>query len=271
VRIVEGAADLGPPSERERKVLERIGAPPGVRLACSIAPQRDLTVELLVVPSEARESLSARRDDSRWGVERRITVLFADLRGFTTLSERHLAYDVVFLLNRYLALMREAVENNGGQVDKFLGDGVLALFGTSGEADAGSTAALRAASGMFAAIKILNDEFSALVGQQLLMGVGIHTGSVILGKVGSTGSASGMTALGDTVNTASRLQDATKVLNCSLCVSEVAVMAAGLQFDPSLRRDVSVRGKAQTVAAYALDGSQPLPTADASAPTAAQT
>jgi adenylate cyclase len=110
------------------------------------------------------------RDAYRWGVERRVTVMFADLRGFTTLAERLYPYDSVFLLNRYFEVMSDAIERHGGEVDKFLGDGVMALFGVSPAQGSGSRGALGAAQDMFAALDRLNGEFEATLPEPFAWG-----------------------------------------------------------------------------------------------------
>jgi len=255
VRVLEGADAIDPPAEREAGVLARIGAPPGVRLACRAVPRGDCAVELLVPSAGALGLLGGAGDPAAWGVERRVTVLFGDLRGFTSLAERHLAFDLVFLLNRYVTLMTGAVEAEGGFVDKVLGDGVLALFGAgdAGDApDAGAAAGLRAAGRMLGALEILNEEFEAQVGAPLGMGIGVHAGPAILGRVGAAGSSQGLTALGDTVNAASRLQDATKALGVPLVVSEAALLAAGMAAPEGTRREIELRGREERLAVHAL-------------------
>ncbi|HEX8664508.1 MAG TPA: adenylate/guanylate cyclase domain-containing protein, partial [Beijerinckiaceae bacterium] len=117
VLVTEGEDKLAPPNPVEQAALTRISAPPGVRLACQIRPDHALKVRPLIPLHDAEPVVG--RDMYRWGVERRITVMFADLRGFTTLAERLYPYDSVFLLNRYFEVMSEAIERHGGEVDKF--------------------------------------------------------------------------------------------------------------------------------------------------------
>jgi adenylate cyclase len=240
VMVLRGAEGLAPPNPVETAALARISAPADVRLACQIRPSADLVVRPLVPMREANPV--ADHDVYRWGVERRITVLFADLRGFTSVAERLYPYDSVFLLNRYFEVMSEAIERHGGEVDKFLGDGIMALFGLSPARGAGSRAAMFAARDMLAALDRLNDEFDATLNDRLRMGIGIHVGRVVLGRVGG-GGRSGLTALGDTVNIASRLESLNKELGSAVVASRAALDAARLAIPNADSLHVPVRGR----------------------------
>ena len=146
VRVNEGLDALPPPSPEERRVLDRIGVPPDVRLACQLRPSSRVSVTPLLPPNIGpAEGLRAAA--AMQGEERTITVLFADIRGFTGLAEAKLPYDVVFVLNRYFRSMGEAIEHAGGRVDKFIGDGIMALFGIDTTPAAGAAHALRRGEG----------------------------------------------------------------------------------------------------------------------------
>ncbi len=240
VKVLSGGETLEPPNMVEATALARIGAPPGVRLACQVRPKSDLKVRTLIPLRDAEPT--AGRDSHRWGVERRITVMFADLRGFTTLAERLYPYDSVFLLNRYFEVMSEAVERHGGVVDKFLGDGIMVLFGVNPSQGAGSRDALLAARAMFAGLDGLNGEFGGTLAEPLRMGIGIHMGPAVLGRVGGAGR-SGLTALGDSVNIANRLEDLNKEFGSSLVVSEATLTGSGLTFGAMELKEVPLRGR----------------------------
>ncbi len=262
VMVLEGLDHLPPPNPTEATALQRIEAPPGVRLACQVRPTHSVKVRPLVPLKNAEPTLG--QDTYHWGVERRITVMFADLRGFTSLAERLYPYDSVFLLNRYFEVMSEAIERHGGEVDKFLGDGIMALFGVTPAQGSGSRSALLAARDMHAALDALNDEFDATLNERLRMGIAIHLGPVVLGRVGS-GTGAGLTALGDTVNIASRLEDLNKTFGSTLIVSEAALAAARLRVDGEAK-EVSVRGRGEglrvvvATGAIRLHDAAPVPT-----------
>ena len=122
-------AALPAPGEEEVRVLRRVGAGPSVRLACQLRPVGPITVAPLLDAALASRELLRFRSARALGAERGVAVLFADLRDFTRLTEHRLPFDVVYLLNRYFRAMGEAVDAAGGRVDKFIGDGVMALFG----------------------------------------------------------------------------------------------------------------------------------------------
>jgi len=119
---------LPPASLDEQRVLRAICAPPNVRLACQLRPRGHVTIVPLLVSSKVGRG-QFRRPVHTEGREQEVVVLFADLRDFTQLAETRLPYDVVFILNRYFEEMGQAIEAAGGQVDKFVGDGLMALFG----------------------------------------------------------------------------------------------------------------------------------------------
>jgi len=244
VRVLRGAESLAPALPPETKVLHRLMLAPDVRLACQARPtaNAEIEIELLLPPDvKAKDALEVPR--FAHGEEADIAVLFADLRGFTKLSENRLPYDVVFLLNRYFASMGTAITGAGGRVDKFIGDGVMALFGIDGGAEAGCRSAIRAARRMAEELDTLNRLLGHDLAEPLRIGIGIHVGPAIVGHMGY-GEASGVTAIGDTVNTASRLEAMTKEAGAQLVVSDDVAMRAGVDLSGFALQAVSVRGRA---------------------------
>ena len=250
VKILAGDATLPPPSIEELKVLARVGAAPGTRLACQVRPEGFVKVVPLLLPTATTRQAQA-RDDFHSGKEREIAVLFADIRGFTQFAEQRLPYDVVFLLNRYFRAMGEAVLAAGGHLDKFIGDGVMALFGVDGKPGNAAAQAVDAARRMSINLAELNASFGDELKSPLRIGIGIHFGPAIVGEMGF-GAIHTLTAVGDTVNTASRLETATKELNCQLVVSETVARAAGLPETVGKIHEIELRGRAATLHVCAI-------------------
>ena len=259
VRVGAGAESLAPPSEDEAKVLKRIRAAPNVRLACQIRPSSNLEVMPLLPPGASPQDAGARHI---YGEEREVAVLFADMRDFTAMAENRLPYDVVFILNRYFAAMGTAVEEAGGRVDKFIGDGIMAVFGLETGVEAGCGNAIQAARRMAERLVEVNSALAHELDRPLRIGIGIHSGSVIVGKMGY-GRATAETAIGDTVNTASRLEALTKDLRAQLVVSEPVVRHAGLDLSGFPHQEIELRGRASALAVRIVTNAQALPVADA--------
>ncbi len=256
VRVLAGQENIDAPSEREMQVLKRVGAPANVRLACQIYPSGNISVSTLL-PAQALRRGEQEFDKYLWGVEQEVTVMFCDLRGFTSMSQGRLTYDVVFLLNQFLGRMAETIEDTGGFVDKFMGDGIMAIFGKDGTARDGARQAIAAARAMGGVLDALNQSLREALPAPLSMGIGLHTGSAILGRIGAvqqneTGTAR-LTALGETVNLASRLEAKSKELDVQVVLSSACADRAGLRatanFEPKL---TEVRGFADPVVVYAV-------------------
>jgi adenylate cyclase len=257
VRVRGEVHAIDPPSANEMRVLRRIGARPNIRLACMLRPRGAVEVTPLLPPL-ALAADGRSRVDFVQGSEREIAILFADIRGFTALAEGRLPYDVVFVLNRYFSAMGRAIENAGGRVDKFIGDGVMALFGIESGAQAGCRAALAAARLMSERLGELNLSLQVELDRPLRIGIGIHSGPVIVGEMGY-GSAAAITAIGDAVNTASRLEALTKDYDCELVVSDETVARAGLDFSEFPRYEIEIRGKREMLAVTTFDRAADLP------------
>lgn len=260
VRVGDGLSVLPPADAEEAKVLHRVGAAPNVRLACQTRPTDDLEVQPLLPPNVTARDARARPGYLQ-GDEREVVVLFADLRGFTRLAETRLPFDVVFLLNRYFRTTGEAVESAGGRVDKFIGDGVMALFGVErsavdGDGRQAARSALLAAQTMAEGLRevervLAGDHSEGDLSQShgtesLRIGIGIHIGPAIVGEMG-WGDAVSVTAVGDTVNTASRLEQATKDFGAQLVISAALAERAGLPLADADRRQIELRGRSEAL------------------------
>jgi adenylate cyclase len=257
VRVRTALPGLPPPSEEEQRVLDRIGARRNVRLACQLRPNMPVEVTPLL-PHFAHAADGTRRVDLAEGREREIAVLFADIRGFTALAEGRLPYDIVFILNRYFDAMGRAIEHAGGRLDKFIGDGVMALFGIEGDGDAACRDALTAARLMSLGLAELNAALRGELAEPLRIGIGIHAGPAIVGEMGY-GAAAALTAIGDAVNTASRLETLTKSYQCELIVSDEVIARAGLDRGLFDWQDTELRGKQERLAIAILASAQNLP------------
>jgi adenylate cyclase len=259
VRVTQGIETLPPPSAGEQAVLARVNAAPNVRLACQIRPAHDISVVPLLPPGAGPRDAQPKAAHLQ-GREKEIAILFADLRGFTQLSEKKLPYDVVFLLNRYFAAMGHAIERSGGHVDKFIGDGVMALFGASASDDPALAArqALQAAREMGVALDALNKTLMHDLEQPLRIGIGIHIGPAIVGEMGYARTVT-LTAIGDAVNTASRLETLTKEFAVELVISDDVAQRAS--FDPSAfpAMETEIRGRRETLKIRAIAHAHDLP------------
>ncbi len=264
VRINSDLSALPEPSETESKVLGRVRAAPDVRLACQLRPTADISVTPLLPPSASPRDGFAKAASTQ-GQEQEIAILFADIRGFTSLSEQKLPYDIVFILNRYFRSMGEAIEGAGGRVDKFIGDGIMALFGVDQSAEQGCATALAAARAMALRLDELNDLLKADLPAPLRIGIGIHVGPAIVGEMGYA-RATSITAIGDTVNTASRLEAKTKDYGAQLVISERVADLGGIENPAWPSEDTEVRGRRQPMRIYIIDDARELPARAAGRP-----
>lgn len=250
VQVLSDLDALPSPDRMEQSTLKRINAAPDVRLACQLRPTQDVTVVPLLLRA-AEAALPANTQETTPGREREIAVLFCDIRDFTALTEDRLPFDIVFLLNRYFALVGNAVEKAGGRIDKFIGDGAMALFGIGTTPEEACRQALSAAASIARDIEKLSEELSDELSMPLRIAIGIHTGPAVVGTLGF-GRVRSTTAIGDMVNVASRLEAAAKEFEVALVVSEPVAMLAGADMGGIESREISVRGRALPLKVYVI-------------------
>lgn len=217
---------------------------------------RDQRRELIrkFAASEVADDLLA-KGFSLGGQTIQATVLFSDIRSFTTITESQPAPDTIELLNNYYSLMFEAINGRGGMVNQMLGDGIMALFGTPAPLDNPSESAVFAALEMIELIDLFNQQRAALDRAQIRIGVGIATGQVIAGYTGTMQRAT-YTCVGDAVNLAARLEGYTKTVGQPILINEVARLALGEDIRVEECGPVELKGKTQPVNVFIVPAGQ---------------
>ena len=238
IEVLEGAEHCPAPRLSERVVLaiNRLRSP--IRLACQLRPKGDITVRVLLRESEhpAPPSLA-----TGLAQEREVTVLFSDIRNFTTFAERQLPFDVLHLLNRYFDRMGTIIENHQGHIVSFQGDGMMILFPAGGGGSAVSS--VHCGLEMLEACRALNDYSMKHFSFELRMGIGIDFGRALVGQMGYYRNTQ-LNAIGDVVNTASRVQGLTKESGVNLLVTEPIRERVHDRFQIGREFSVDLRGKA---------------------------
>lgn len=238
-------------------------SPDHLEMISAVAAQTALTVETVKAHKRLAREEVARANYSRFmpeyvvkqllnnpnsfrlgGVNQQVTVLFADIRGFTALSEKENPEKVVNLLNRYFSVMTEIIFEHGGTLDKYIGDGLMAIFGapTAGEEDALN--AVKAAVTMQKRLAQLNAELYNEGYGKISIGIGLHTGEATIGYIGSN-KRSEYTAIGDTVNLASRLES--NAAGGQILISEATASASGNLIPVNVREPLTVKNRVQPV------------------------
>lgn len=242
IRIIGDCSALPEPSQREAFVLGRVGtSDPSIRLACQLRPDNDLSFFQLFLPHTMSAHAHA-SNPARIGQERYLVSMFVDMRGSTKLAEKRLPFDTVFIVNRFLGAVSQAVIESGGRPNQFVGDGMLALFGLSASRPEACRQALKAAALIAANVDELNQFLAHDLREPIRFGIGIHGGEVIVGDIGYRDHMV-FTALGDAVNVAARLQDMTKALACEAVVSDEVRVTAGIAADALPQQQVEIRGR----------------------------
>jgi adenylate cyclase len=249
VRIGAGLEHLPAPAELEAAALDRIGATENVRLACQTRPSRDCHITPLL-PANA-SAADAQRPGGVGGHEQGVAVMFVDLRASTKLGEERLPYDVVFILNQFFAEMSEALHDTGGHYAQFSGDGLMALYGLESDLARGCRDALHGAAAMVKRLAELNHRLAGELPEPLRIGIGIHCGEAIVGTMGPPSSPN-LSAIGDNINIAARLEALCKTYAVTLVVSEETAQHAGIDLSSFDKHEAPVRGREQAVVVYAV-------------------
>jgi adenylate cyclase len=197
------------------------------------------------------------KDDAKLAANRRrMTVLFSDIRGFTSMSEKMQPEEVVAFLREYLTVMTQAVFNHGGTVDKYIGDAIMALYNVPFDAPDHALRAVRTALEFQERLQPLAERFAARYGGTLACGVGIHTGDAVVGTIGSEQRLE-YTAIGDTINLGSRLEGLTKDFSVPIIISEATYAEVRDHFGARDLGEVTVKGKVIPVKIYAIVPGEP--------------
>lgn len=208
-----------------------------------------------VSDSVVRMLLNSERPIDLGGQSMQITVLFSDIRNFTTITEKLTAHETVEFLNAYFERVINVIREEGGRVDKFIGDAVMAEFGVPYPFPDHALQALRAAARMSRVAEEFRDwmrgRFSGRGIPEFAIGIGIHTGEAVVGNIGSA-TRMEFTAIGDTVNIASRLEGETKALKCVIVASADTVRAAGDRVETGHHDTLKVKGRLEPVEVYEI-------------------
>jgi class 3 adenylate cyclase/nitrite reductase/ring-hydroxylating ferredoxin subunit len=218
--VLDGLEACHERTELEQAMATRLGLDIRVRLACQLKPRGSIRVRRLVLDETDLMMCSQldREVATRTGEVKNVSIFFSDITNFTALSERLLAYDVMYLLNRYFVQAGDIIERNGGYIDKFIGDGVMAIFGVEGQSDT-ALRSVNAALQTLDAVDRMKPHFKTMYEADFDIRIGIHYGEAVIGSLGSVGHER-LTAIGDVVNVASRVEAANKDAGTRLLISD---------------------------------------------------
>ena len=227
VRIEEGSEHCAPAGSGEQAIAKKLHFDECIRLACQLTTSGPVTVRRLVLDPQDEKmasQLEAKPAETAVGREGSLAILFSDINGFTALSEKLPAYDVMHLLNRYVNRAETTVELNGGYIDNYMGDGLMALFGV-GEPEGAARQALHAGLDMLEAAEEMKGYVTSVYGLDFGVRIGVHFGAAVIGSLGR--SRRRETVIGDAVNVASRIEVANKEAGTLFLASDAAVKEAG--------------------------------------------
>jgi len=251
VRVLRGIDGLPAPWPHEAAVLARFGSSRNVRLACQTRPTKDITILPLLPPDVSPDDLR-RRTAGTASAERFVAIMFIDIRESTALVETRLPYDVIFLLNHFFEAVGGAVAVYGGSPNQFLGDGMMAIFGMECEPMEACRQVLAATSMIYRKLEEMNHLLADDLPRPIRIGIGVHAGTVILGEIGYRERFL-LTAIGDPVHVAARLQELSKEYRCQMVVSEVVRATADLPHAGIAHYGVRVRGRELPLDVWAID------------------
>jgi adenylate cyclase len=258
VMILTGQEYCGPRTEAEQALAKHLSLEPTVRLACQteLVGNGPITLRRLALDGEDLtlfyDQALGRISPRMMGQEKHVAILFADIRGFTTFSEALLPYDVIYVLNRYFQRMAQVIERYDGTINVYMGDGLMALFGLDNP-DRAVECAVRAGLDMLKAVEQLNPSLELLYNQGLRIGIGVHYGYVVIGTIGDPKDPK-VTAIGDAVNLASRVESANKQLGTTFLISADAFQAVQEQIRVSQCFQVPLAGKSGEYCLYEVAG-----------------
>ncbi len=248
VLITAGEAALAPPNAVEKQALDKISAPAHTRLACQLYPTGTISVQPLLSP-DVRASAS-KRPGGLDGHEREVAILFLDLRDSTRLGEQRLPYDVLFILNQFFAEMTAALHETEGHYAQFAGDGLMALYGLAEEKHVRiCRQALKGVALMQEKLKRLNAVLSSELLAPLSCGIGLHFGRVIVGTMGPP-AAQIISAIGDDVNIAARLEQQSKVAGYPIIISSAFLSILEIDTHEWPSYTMQLKGKTQEITFY---------------------
>ena len=255
VRVNQGMESLAPIGELEALALNRINAPPGVRLACQASLTGNVNITALL-PVDASMK-HAHPTGGISGEEQEIVAMFVDLRESTKMAEHKLPYDVLFLLNQFFSQMSKSLSITQGHYAQFAGDGLMALYGLDSDSKSACKQALTGARDMLKRLDKLNKKLHTDLEQPLKIGIGLHFGEAIVGNMGPPKSPN-FSAIGDTINTTARLEAHTKTLNCQLIVSRQLLMHCGADFKNLQSHTIEIRGRHSHMTVFCINSTTEL-------------
>ena len=252
INVLEGLRNCKPRNKAEEKMKTLLGFPDDIRLACQTKIKGDIKIRRLVIDdldSQIIRDQLASHDDNSLGREKDIAVLFTDLANYTEFAESLPAYDVVHVLNRYYLTMNKIVSDNSGVISDVAGDGMLILFGACNKKHGLVMDAINTVQAMRAELNRFNEYLEKMYGRSFGLRAGINYGAAIIGHF-STGPMSKVAAIGDSVNLASRIEQANKQFGSQLLISESAYKHASEHVKISGRHETALKGKAGIYSLY---------------------
>ncbi len=254
VLVVEGVENCAARTENEKILAESLGFGDTMRLACQTKVLGPTVVKRAILDDVDMELLDHdfKNLDTKksLGEEIEATLLFADIEGYTEVTEKALPFDVVHMLNRYYLLMGKTVGNHQGQIMDYFGDGFLAIFGLNSNENH-ATQAVNAGIAMQKQMKRMNPYFNNLFGRNFKVRIGINTGNVILGSIGIEGMQK-LAAIGDAVNLASRIEAVNKALHTTFLISDSTLAKVKHEITPINSHSVALKGKSGTYIVHEL-------------------
>ena len=247
IRIVKGEENCPEPEKYEREALQMRGYDSSTRLACQLRPTGPIEICCLLTEHPLHNPVQY--DGSAMEID--LAVLFVDLREFTPFAERSLPFDVVHLLNSYFDSVGTIVESNRGRIVAFQGDGVLCIFDDS-DAKVAASSAVQAARQIVGAINTFSDYALEQFSYDTKVGIGIAFGKAVVGRLGYYNHST-LNVVGDVVNTASRIQEYTKVCGAKVLVDERVQALACSEFSFGTCEEADLKGKSCSQGLYSLD------------------